>query len=106
MISTSRLSEQHQVIAAMEAEFRTTLANENSRYQEVCLTEPHPLMINHTPYQLDRLYKSLQEELQASHNTAVMATQREQKSTCVVADLTAVSDHMIGHVISCDLIRW
>ena len=29
-----------------------------------------------------------------------MATQREQKSTCVVADLTAVRDHVIGHVIS------
>ena len=34
---TIRLSEQHQVIAAMEAEFRNTLANESNRYQEVWL---------------------------------------------------------------------
>ncbi|XP_065913509.1 leucine-rich repeat and coiled-coil domain-containing protein 1-like [Dysidea avara] len=77
-----KLSEQHQMIAAMETEFRSTLANENSRYQE-----------------LDKLYKSLQEELQASHDTAVMATQREQKSTCMVADLTAMVKEQRGRIV-------
>lgn len=69
----TKLSEQHQLITAMESEFCNTLANESSRYQE-----------------LEKSYKSLQEELQATNDTAVMATQREHKATSVVADLTAV----------------
>lgn len=77
----NKLSEQHQVIAAMEAEFRNTLANESNRYQE-----------------LEKSYKSLQEELQASNDTAVMATKREQKATGVVADLTAMVKEQRGRI--------
>lgn len=76
-----RLSEQHQLITAMESEFRNTLANESSRYQE-----------------LEKSYKSLQEELQATNDTAVMATQREYKATSVVADLTAMVKEQRGRI--------
>lgn len=76
-----RISDQEKAYRALEEEFRTGLRIEASRYGE-----------------LERVYRELSNEVDATRQTAVAAVQKEQRAVAMVEELTAIVREQKGKV--------